>query len=268
MWFLKVAICFGVIFPPISSTAQTSPSNEQHELHGSVLSVTIERARISNEDKTTELNRKNVDVVLYDDMRRPSKRDVYDDYGFLVGGELYRYSPVGLLSYAIFSDVKGRKIERRVYKYDSTGKLISIKTYDGRMRLKFRQDYQHEVSLRRIIEVIGAPDKVIGQRISKLDENGAIKEIVYFEASGQVEEKRLYKYDLDGNLAEETRLNANGLVKKRFSHCYQVDHHGNWVMRRTTVSLESVDETYQSIFVTYRTIKYDEGNRGHPANQL
>ena len=257
MWFLMVAICFGVIFPPISSMAQTSSSKEQHELHGPVRSVTVERARISNEDKTTELNRKNVDVVSYDDMRRPSKRDVYDDYGFLVGGELYQYSPMGLLSYSIFSDVKGRKIERRIYEYDSTEKLISIKTYDGRMRLKFRQDYEHDVSSQRIIEVLRAPDKVVGKTISKLDENGATKEVVYFEASGQVEEKRLYKYDRDGNLAEETRLNADGSVKKRFSHSYQVDHHGNWVIRRTTVSLESVDETYQSILVTYRTIKYD-----------
>ena len=105
---------------------------------------------------------------------------------------------------------------------------------------------------------------MVGKTISKLDENGTTTEVVYFEASGQVEEKRLYKYDGEGNLAEETRLNADGLVKKRFSHCYQLDPHGNWVVRRTTVSLETVDETYQSIVVTYRTIKYDEPNRVHP----
>jgi hypothetical protein len=248
----------------MSSMAQISSSKEQQEIHGPVLSVTIERARISNEDKTTELNRKKVDVVSYDDMRRPNKRDVYDDYGFIVGGELYQYSPTGLLSYAIFSDVKGRNIERRVYEYDSTGKLISIKTYDGRMRLKLRQDYQHDVKSRRIIEVLRGPDKVVGKTIWRLDENGTTTEVVYFEASGQVEEKRLYKYDGEGNLAEETRLNADGLVKKRFSHCYQLDPHRNWVVRRTTVSLETVDETYQSIVVTYRTIKYDEPNRAHP----
>jgi len=82
MSLLKIALCFGVMLPTLSS-ALTSRSKEQDALKGPVRTVSIERVRLSNEDKTRELSRKKLDVVSYDENGRPNERDVYDDYGFL-----------------------------------------------------------------------------------------------------------------------------------------------------------------------------------------
>lgn len=167
MRILRFAVCFGVLLLPISSTSQISSLRGQGEMHGPVLLVTVESARISNKDESTELNRRKVDVVSYDEIGRPRKRDVYDDYGFRVGTEVYEYSPNGLSCEATFSDLKAKKIERRVYEYNSTGKITSIKTYDGRNRLTVQRDYQPDAGSERIIEVIRSPPQ--GRRKNDLE---------------------------------------------------------------------------------------------------
>ena len=257
MSLLRIAFCFGVIIPALVS-AQTARSRKDEQLRGPVRSMVVERVRLSDKDKSSELNRRTVDIASYDEDRRLNERDVYDDYGFLVGRERYRYGPSGLLSESTLFDVVNKKIsERRTFQYDSKGKTVSIRTYDTNGRLRFRQDFKNDINGNLLIEVMRTPNKLIGKRISKLDPDGAINEMISYSANGDVEEKWRYTYDALGNLAEESLYNPDGSRRKVFVHRYELDAHGNWIKRSTTVSLDIANEPhYESIFVTYRTIKY------------
>lgn len=256
MSLLKIALCSVVMLPALSS-AQTSRSREQDALKGPVRTVSVERVRLSNEDKARELNRKKLDIVSYDEKGRPNERDVYDDYGFFVGRELYQYGLTGLLSASTLSDVTGTRIERRVYGYDSDGNTISIRTYDAKGLLRLTQNYKYDFKRNLVEEMTRNSRGVIERGISKLDLNGASKEMVTYDGRGQLKEKWSYAYDGAGNLTDETLYNADGSLRKTLIHTYELDAHANWITRRTTVSLNSSGEPlYESSFVTYRTIKY------------
>jgi len=197
-----------------------------------------------------------VDAVSYEN-GRPTDRDVYDDYGFLLGREHYQYGETDLLSQSVLRDARGKKIELKTYSYNSKGEKILIRTYDAHGRLKVTQNYTYDIKRNLVVEAIRDSSRVIEKKISKLDPNGGTKEVSYYDSRGNLTEKWSFTYDAVGNLREETLYNPDGSRQKRFVHTYELDAHGNWIMRKTTVRLNSPGETlYESTFVTYRMINY------------
>lgn len=255
MSVIKIAVCLGVMLPIISNT-QTLGPKYQDALKGPVREVSIEKARLSSEDKGKELSRKKLENVSFDETGKPTERDVYNDYGFFVGKEIYNYDSRGLLSQTTLYDANGKDIEKSIYGYDSEGKMVLVTTYDVKNQPEFIQNYRYDRKRNLVKEIIRNSSGLLARKQSTFDEKGNIKEVTCYDAAGLLNERWLYKYDVVGNLTEELLYNAQGLLRKRFTHTYELDSQGNWVKRTTTVILNSLGSSSESAFVTYRTINY------------
>jgi len=62
-----------------------------------------------------------------------------------------------------------------------------MRTYDAKGRLRFRQNYKYDLKGNLIEEITRKSTKVIGKKISKLDLNGASKEVAYYDAGGSAQ---------------------------------------------------------------------------------
>lgn len=255
MSIFKIAFCIGLVIP--TAATQTLVSKTSDELHGSVRRVVIESSLLSNVDKPTEGRRRTVMVDSYDENHRISEREVYDDYGFPVGREQYRYGVTGLLLEVLFNAVDKKMSERRVYQYDSKGGATSIQTFDSTGALKLQQDFNNDRDRNILIETIRTSRGQIGKTISNFDPSGAITEVSFYGPDDSLNEKRRYKYGTDGRVAEEGVYDREGSLKKTYFNSYEVDGRGNWTKKTTKIKLSSpMEPHYEPTFMTYRTIEY------------
>ncbi|SRR6266536_64196 len=166
----------------------------------------------------------------------------YDLYGNIIEESEYNpdIDPNGRFDYKLISayDDKGREIECKKYKLDSTFLYKYVYKYDGKSR--------------KIEDNIYDPDSSLKTKyIHKYDSKGNQIETDEYKAEGSLNEKDVFKYDNVGNEIEEKRYNADGSLKYK-----STEKHGN---KSNLIELRTFDATNNDS--TKYTFKYDtEGN--------
>jgi len=251
------------------AAAQKGPDREGENLLGAVRSVRSQMTEYSDGDSQGESRTRQRDLVTYDARGKEVERTIYDDYGFLVGKEVYARDANGNLIESVLSDPKGVAMERQTYAY-ANAKLAEIVGHDGRGNVGLREVYAYDEDgrLREVTYYEGR--EAVGKTAYSYDGQGRVSEVAFYladgsravapvgpclgahrvtysydemgrpakviayEPDGNPEKSWQYSYNPAGQLAEDIREDA--WSRTTFVYAYEYDSRGNWIKQIATVS--------------------------------
>ena len=239
---------------------------------------------------------KKLDSVTFDASGKITERTIYDDYGFLVGKEIYSYDSKGNLTKTELYDSKGAVEEKRAFTYGVNNKPVRLVIYDGKGADTLKQTYSYDEKGNLREEVYYEQEKPVGRTSFKSDERGNIAEVAFYladgskavapvgpcfgahrvvyaynskneliektayEINGSVKRKWSYVYDGKGNITEDIRVDEWSTLK--FDYTYEYDSNGNWIeqtslVRTSRKPLEgNTPDISERKIVTIRNITY------------
>jgi YD repeat-containing protein len=283
--FMKILLTI-LLLALASAGAQAQESKQETAL---IQSIRFEKAKLEKKSgKWLDGKRTLSSIQTFDDAGRLVESVIHKD-----GGDLYvkyaaRFDTNGLKSEETYYDAKGAVLEKTVYQYDGSRKLIgklhfgaggksagesSVLYKNGRIsevirysgktsapgrRVYTYQDSEHKVEIRRY-----SATGFIGGEIMGFDGQGLLRESITYKLDAADGDRWVYQYDKEGNLIEET-LSIAGQGAIRWRHAYELDAQGRWV--KQTISLVTTEKSGETILKpvesNHRIISY-RAEAGH-----
>ena len=239
------------------TNAQAQLDREFDGLKGSVKTVRLERAEVSQRDgKAVESPRQLESVTTYDEKGNKT--------------EALNYDYKGISRRSVFTrGENGNQIQTK-FKPDGSVDSKWIQTYDARGRMSGGAQYNADGVLQR-------------KSVSTYDPNGKFVDGAMYNADGSLINKTVYRYDAEGKPTGLDLYNANGVlimksvdtasesvatlynddgtVQTQFANARQsstqeFDSHKNWIKQSTPKSVVRAGQAAESVEVLYRTITY------------
>src|SRR5262249_8253757 len=205
-----------------ANTQQKKSDREHDQLSGSVKTVRIEKAKLSNKDGKPVEERRILD-----------RSWTYDKNGNLVREIIGRYH------YLYSQDSKGNRLEKRNPNIimggspEPTDFNNQVKAEDGSLFYKWIPKYDAQGN--RIEELIYLGDRELLRKYTyTYDSNGRRIEGKLYNSKGSLTHKWVYNYEANGRIKELVEYEYGGSVASKRSYNYEFDSVGNWI--KATIS--------------------------------
>lgn len=247
---------------PQKVTLDESASDaEEAGLIGRVKAVRVEHAKFFKDgDRWVEGARQFVSTTRYNDQGNMAEEEFYKPNGLLAVRVAYTYDNQGRHAEEAVSRGEGSPPSKLVYHHDGSGRLIEKMIYraDGAFDWKVHYTYDGR-GKKKEVAVYQADGSLSAKRIYRYDgEGNEIEEAVH--SAEALVSRGLFSYDARGNRIKETFYLPKGTVSAEYLYAYELDPAGNWIRRsRSNLKPGSDQVDFEHSDVTYRTIRYDDG---------